>query len=47
MQINLTISGKHPDQAMTYIRDLQIFSVIFSVPRELELHASEERSFYL
>ncbi|KAM7481305.1 hypothetical protein LguiB_005888 [Lonicera macranthoides] len=31
-QINLMISGKHPDQAMTYIWDVQIFSVIFSVP---------------
>ncbi|KAM7481291.1 hypothetical protein LguiB_005874 [Lonicera macranthoides] len=46
-EINLMISGKHPDQAMTYIWDVQIFSVIFSVPHQLELPASEERSFYL
>ncbi|KAM7477833.1 hypothetical protein LguiA_026046 [Lonicera macranthoides] len=37
------ISGKHPDQAMTYIWDAQIFLVIFSVPHQLELPASEER----
>ncbi|KAM7477818.1 hypothetical protein LguiA_026031 [Lonicera macranthoides] len=42
-EINLMISGKHPDQAMTYIWDMQIFSVIFSVPHQLELPASEER----
>ncbi|KAM7481283.1 hypothetical protein LguiB_005866 [Lonicera macranthoides] len=42
-EINLMISGKHPDQAMTYIWDVQIFSVIFSVPHQLELPASEER----
>ncbi|KAM7481311.1 hypothetical protein LguiB_005894 [Lonicera macranthoides] len=42
-EINLMISGKHPDQAMTYIWDVQIFSVILSVPHQLELPASEER----
>ncbi|KAM7477796.1 hypothetical protein LguiA_026009 [Lonicera macranthoides] len=45
IKINLMIFGKHPDQAMTYIWEVQIFSVIFSVPHQLELPASEERGF--
>ncbi|KAM7477785.1 hypothetical protein LguiA_025998 [Lonicera macranthoides] len=46
-EINLMISCKHPDQAMTYIWDAQIFLVIFSVPHQLELPASEESIVFI
>ncbi|KAM7491499.1 hypothetical protein LguiA_034420 [Lonicera macranthoides] len=42
-EINLMISGKQPDKAMTYIWDLQLSSVILSIPPEVEIPASEER----
>ncbi|KAL6007703.1 hypothetical protein ACLOJK_033204 [Asimina triloba] len=35
-EIDLMMSGSHPVQAMAYIRDLKLFSVVFSLPNNSE-----------
>ncbi|KAK2967009.1 hypothetical protein RJ640_003365 [Escallonia rubra] len=35
-EIDLMISGNQPVKAMTYISDLQLFSVVFTLPPNLE-----------
>lgn len=40
-EINLMISGKQPVKAVSYICDLQLFSVVFSLPPDFEPATSE------
>ena len=47
MQIDLMISGNQPVKAMTYICDLTLFSIVFSLPPNFEPAKSENCDRYL
>ena len=47
MQIDLMISGNQPVKAMTYICDLTLFSIVFSLPPNFEPAKTENCDRYL
>jgi hypothetical protein len=47
MQIDLMISGNQPVKAMTYICDLMLFWIVFSLPQKFEPSKSEGCDRYL
>lgn len=47
IQIDLMISGNEPVKAMTYLRDLALFFVVFNIPSPHEPSISEECHRYM
>lgn len=42
LQTDLMVSGNNPVQAMTYIRDLKLFPIVFKLPDKFEPALPEE-----